>query len=270
VSRRRGRLAGLVALSLAAALARVAAEEAGPAASVAPAKTPRLPEVLPRAPTVKDSVFSIFVGLVEGNHYGTLTRERLERELVARPGKSRLPYRRLSSVTRLPVVRGEPATLALEFDAPLDVSIPYAILFYHPGSIRASQRCVFREWQLGTQLVSVSDAPHAEGVELQDLHLFGLVEGRIVMDIDAWLDALLGPALDDAEALGLVLFREQGHWIAMGLGYNDKHEGRSGAFDLQEDRIRFPAPASFKAVGRQMRRRLEVLLGLAGPPMQKR
>jgi len=227
------------------------------------AGTVELPDPLPTDAQVKDPVFSVLVGLIRADLYGALTRERLEKELAGRNGRSRLPYRRMRELSRAPEPGGRTATVTLVLDSALKLPIPYSILWYHPGRFATSETCTFREWMLGSVAVP---APRPKGasppppVTLDDVHLFALDHGRIEVDVDAWLDKLLGGALDDTTVTGVLLFRRQGRWLAVAVGYNKDGKGRAGTFDFAQDEIVFPVPAEMKAVAREMRSRLESLI----------
>lgn len=229
---------------------------------------PALPDEIPAAEEVKDPVFALLIGLVEADIYGTLDQSRLVAELGRRNAKSKLPYEHVLDVTRLPAADGRPTNEVLvRFDENIKLPIPYSILGYNPGSFRTSRVCRFREWQLGDIEVTLQkkegdgyvDVP----VPLEDVHLFGLLDGEIDLDIDAWVDRLLGGAIDDTEISALMLCRYEGTWHGWAMGYNKKHKGRSGALDFKKDSVVFPNPDEFKAVGRKMRSRAEALLAAA-------
>ena len=242
-----------------------------PVRPASPAAPGELPDPLPLDPQVKDPVFSVLVGLIHSNLYGSLSGERLERAVSGQRGQSRLPYRRLRELRRVADPGGQSAQVSLVLDGDLKLPIPYTILWYHPGSFATSETCVFREWILGPMSVSVPAARKgqpAAPVDLQDVHLFALDQGRIAVDIDAWLDRLMGSALDDTVVTGILLFRRNGRWLAVAVGYNNDGKGRSGTFDFTEDRIVFPVPAEMKAVARQMRARMEALMASRGPEPQ--
>jgi hypothetical protein len=220
-----------------------------------------LPEVLPFETDVKEPVFAVLMALVRSGLYGVLTREHLERELDRRKARSRLPYRTVRDVVRLPAALGPTAIVTVHFEGSLDVPIPYSILWYHPGRIRGADSCSFREWMLGTVHLPHEARPGAapSTLELSNVHLFGLDWGRLEVDIDGWLDRLMGSAIDDTEVNGLVVFRYAGRGYGMALGHNRSRRALSGAFDFQGDRIVFPYPSELKTVGRLMRWRLETL-----------
>jgi hypothetical protein len=219
------------------------------AAAAAPAD--ELPPNLTAEAGVRDPVFSLLIGLLRSGAHGALTQERLTRELGARAGSTRLPFHSLLELERR--AGGVADRVTARFDGPLDIAAPYSLLGYHPGRVRASQRCVLEDWALGEERVPRHD------LLLQDVHLLRLVEGRILLDIDGWLDALMGAALDDTEVAGLALFRYQGRWIGLALGRNLRGESRTGALDFTADRVLFPFPADLRLAGHHLRTRLESL-----------
>jgi hypothetical protein len=226
-----------------------------------PAAEAALPDPLPLDRQVKDPVFAVLLGLIRANLYGSLTREQLEKELSRQSGRTRLPYRRFQELTRTAGPGPQTAQVTLSLDRDLDEPIPYAILWYHPGRFTTSRRCFFREWMLGSLTLPLpARGGEAAAVTLEDVHLFALDHGRIAVDIDGWLDRLMGSALDDTVVTGIVLFRRDGRWLAVAMGYNDDGKSRSGTFDFGADRIVFPLPNEMKAVAWHMRSRLESLV----------
>jgi hypothetical protein len=242
----------------------VRAAELRPLAPTLPDSIPiGLPPELLIVPAVKDPVFGILIGLVSSGTYGTLTGARLESELKRQSAKSNLPYRTVDSLARTPVLPGRTALIKLAFrGGDLDLPIPYDILGYHPGSFTASERCVFREWILGNVRLTDDDTDDgkARTIELQDVHLFGLSQGKVDIDIDGWLDSVMGGGLDDTGVTCLMLCRHNGAWLGFAMGYNDDGRGRSGAFDFAKDEVMFPTPSELRTVGRQMRSRMESLM----------
>jgi len=246
----------------------------------APPPRDALPEVLPVAAEVKDPVFAILVGLIRADTHGTLSGERLARELARHPGRTRLPYQRLRELRREATAPATARVTAV-FDGPLDLPIPYRILWYNPGRFTTAATCRFEEWSLGDVRVTTADGTRAA---LAEVRVFGLahgqvaggisggisesrgaraVEGRdsdISVDVDGWIDRLLGASLDDTRITGLLLLRHAGRPYAMAVGYNRQGHGRSGAFDLAADRIVFPVPGALRAAGRELRARMEALL----------
>jgi len=218
-----------------------------------------LPDELPSEPRVKDPVFAVLVGLVAADHYGALTRGRLESHLGPRAQASRLPYREMREVSRMPEEPAPTSAVTIVLDRPLKLPIPYSILGYHPGSVEGGPACVFREWSLG----AIGMAHGGTRLELTDVRLFGLREGRLFVDIDGWLDRLAGRLLDDSDLEGLALFRHEGRWLGIGFGHNPRGEPRSGLFDFARDRVVLPLPGEMRTVARFLRARAAALMSAA-------
>lgn len=230
-----------------------------------------LPVSLPYVDEIRDPIFSILVGLVDSDIYGTLTQDRLVMQLDRMGRTSHLPYKSVREVTRLPAGEDRPTNeISVIFDGELALPIPYSILGYNPGSFRATERCLFREWNLGTVTLQHSTKRGEEiemvPVVLEDVHLYGLEQGEVTLDIDGWVDRMFGGSLDDTDIVGLMLCRYQGKWIGVAMGYNEDKRGRSGALDFREDKVVFPSPDEIKTVGRTMRSRLESLLADSRTP----
>jgi hypothetical protein len=218
----------------------------------------RLPAQLALAPDVLDPVFSILLGLVETNACGILTRSRIEREVrrFGRPSRVQVPYLRL--IRRGYRHDGPRAEIALYCLTDLDLPVPYEILNYHPGRVRISEVVLLEEWKLGrVRLDGGADAPP---IVLEDVVVWGIRRGRIEMDVDGWLDSMLGSKLDDMRLGGFASFRYQGERIGLALGYGPDGLGRSGALDFRGDKVLFPAPPALKRSGAYLRGRLERLM----------
>ncbi len=217
-----------------------------------------------RAEGVKDPLFAMLIALVSDGNYGTLTSERIREELKKQRVRSNLPHQTVREVTRLPVTPGRTAVMRVEFEKDLKLPIPFSILGYRPGSFSVSRVCFFREWILDQLTLEFQDDPRDPDsiwqVELTDVHLLGLVDGEVDIDIHGWLDFLMGSRLGDTRITGLMLCRYRGRWMGIAMGYSPDNQGRSGVFDFEKDSIAFPTPSELRPVGRRMRGRMEALM----------
>ncbi len=202
---------------------------------------------------VVDPLFAFLVDVTDRGLYGEADASLLD-SLARAGGGSRLPIELFESVSRRPSSKSD-ARLRLRFVGPVKTPIPYSILKYNPGSIRASRIVELEHWELGSQSLRL---PSEKGdstvvLEAEDLDLFVISAGSIVMDIDGWLDKLLRGKLDDVDLSGFLLFREGDRRIGLGFGYTGGHKGRTGAFDLSRDESIFPAPRPYLSLGRRAR-----------------
>jgi hypothetical protein len=157
----------------------------------------------------------------------------------------------VSQVWRRSLDSGAGSDIALEFLGAVKVPVPYSILGYRPGNIRASATCRLRERRLG-------DVPLGpRGERFEDVRLFTLEEGEMEVDIDALVDFLAGSALDDTRVTGLAVLRHQGRRLGVAFGYNHDESPRYGVFDFAADKILIPLPAELKGMPTDLRRRSE-------------
>ena len=241
----------LAAFALAAAaLAAAAAFAAGDAG-----------RALPLYDGVRDPVFAALIGYVYADSQGAVTGDDLARTVSASGRKTRLPFKRVDRIERKRAERPEVHEITCDFVRDVKERIPYSILGYHPGSVRATQRTVWREWALGTMMVSHVEEKRPVTIRLEDVRLWALTGGEFEIDVDGLIDRLLGGRIDDTRVTGLVVFRDEGKLHGIAFGYNRDGAGQSGVLSFPDDAIRFPSPERMKTVARTMRSRVEAILG---------
>lgn len=218
----------------------------------------REPAVARLADGVADPVFALVIGLALDDLHGTLEREDVAAAVESAGRASRLPFEKVRRVTRSPEAGA--ARVTMEFDRPLVVNIPYSILGYHPGEIRAAETVDFWHWSLGDLHFPYPVRGTQEKLAIEDAHILAIDRGHLAIDVDWALDKLFGARLDDTEVVSLLLFRLQGRLVGMATGYNGDKRGRSGSFDFVADEVLFPSSDELKYIGRTLRRRTERLL----------
>ncbi len=120
--------------------------------------------------------------------------------------------------------------ITITLDTPrLDMAMPYSILGYHPGTLSFGSPVVVREWRVGDHEVTVRTSDEVRRDTVEGMVVFEIVSGWTVLDVDGWLDKLLGDAIDDAATVGFVAARGNGRL----LGVSDSL-GRDGRFIFGE------------------------------------
>lgn len=215
------------------------------------------------AADVGDPLLSFLVGVLDADAYGRVGRALLD-SVVTVGGGSKLPYEHIVKLERRRLqARAAKSDVEVRLSKPVDLGVPYSILGYHPGSVRAPEHVSLREWRIPRHAIRWVDGDRSREDVFQDIHLFSLEEGRVEMDVDWWLDKLLGKKLDDTHLVGFAVMKHEGRRYAVAFGYTKGGQGRSGCFDLEKDEIIFPAPKKFLHLGREMRTRVERLSGRA-------
>ena len=119
------------------------------------------------------------------------------------------------------------------------------------------QRVVLHEWKLGRVVIT----ERTKGsFALDECYLWSIAEGTVSIDIDGFVDNLLGGSVDDMRVTTLALFSLDGTRYAMGMGYNAKGQGRSGALNLVKNELEFPSSWKLKSAGKLLRRKAEGLV----------
>lgn len=212
------------------------------------------------ADDVTDPVFALMVGVVEADLYGVVARSELD-SIVRANGGSKLPHEVFTRMRRRPLTGDAGSYVEIQLSEAVDRPIPYSLLGYHPGSIRASQRIDFVHFPVGARSYLVELDDTEQEISIEDAELFVIADGFMEMDFDGWLDRLLGSKLDDMEVKAFLTFRWEGQRYSLGMGLSNKGRGKTGAFDFVADETLFPAPKPLLVVGREMReeglRRLE-------------
>jgi hypothetical protein len=222
---------------------------------------------LPEA-EVKDRFFSYLIGLVQVDTCGVLDSDDLMEVLGDFKGETSIPFEIIKDISRDCRGGGGPKEVSIRFNEELKTPVPYSILGYHPGSVRASSTVSFYEWEIPYKTLRWS---RMDPIDLSRIYVFGIYEGWAVVDIDRWLDTLLGGLLDDTRIVTLALFKYDGDWHGLAAGYGPSGEGRSGIFNFSENRILFPTPRHLRVLGPYFRNfvtrvnRVEVPL----PPAEK-
>lgn len=98
----------------------------------------------------------------------------------------------------------------------LEIPMPYSILGYHPGSLSFDSPLVLREWRLGSRTAYVTVEGQTRRYAAHALTIYEIAAGWIVLDVDGWLDALLGKAADDAAMQGFAVAWVEGELVGVG------------------------------------------------------
>ncbi|MFH1143211.1 MAG: hypothetical protein V1774_01545 [Candidatus Eisenbacteria bacterium] len=215
---------------------------------------------------IRDPVFGYLIGMFDRERYGLVTGEHLQAVSGKCGRKGRVPTEQIRSVASVREAGHVLIWSRAEFVGDLRLPVPYSLLGYHPGRLISSATVTAREWHLPRVVVPHPVADGTAALEILDVTMLAFVEGYVEMDIDGWLDRLLGEGIDDTQMIGLAVFRYGGERYSMALGYNDKGEPRSGALHMGEDEVRFPTPAELKSVARHLRQLLLRQLGDMGLP----
>lgn len=193
---------------------------------------------------IKDTFFAYVLGIITAGLEVDVDNAGMRAILTEFKSSLQLPFELVERVTQHLDTRTEERAIGLDFQSDVSIPIPFALLFYHPGSITASSRLVL----LVTRSVYMD--PGANGVIAPVFDLL-LVRGSVRVDIDNWLEVLLGAFLEDFGVRHIVFFTWHGDWIGL-LEGTGRRTGRvlRGYFNFTKNRIVFPTPGALENVGK--------------------
>jgi hypothetical protein len=194
---------------------------------------------------VTDRFYGYLIGLVDANTCGVVDGSQLHKVLKDHLGRTSIPFETIKEIRRDCAAGSSVRDISITFTRDLEADVPYSILGYHPGSVAASEKVKFLEWYMPSQKISASDR---EILELSQVFVFGIYEGWALVDIDTWVDKILGGFLDDTRIVTMVLFKYKGEWHGLAAGYGRSGEGRSGIFNFHTNRILFPTPKELQVL----------------------
>jgi len=231
--------AAAAVLSIALAAGHLDAQTTSGRAPAAPA-VPGRELILPPS-QVRDTFFAWLVGVVDAGRDATIDNAGLRAILTEFRPSIALPFDRIAVVSHRAPATGSRGSLGIEFDGEIDIPVPFALLWYHPGSLRSTRSLRFDERRFPAVATGRDVAA--------PVYAFRLVEGAMTIDVDAWLDVLLGRVVDDFSVRLVAIARWRGAWRCL-LGGTGREDRRIiAAFDLARNTITFPVPSELTRLG---------------------
>ena len=204
-------------------------------------------------PEIRDPFFEFVIERIEGDSLGVWSREQLIDHIEASGRPSKLPIDRVIRFVREEIVEQETALLghvstarliSLELDADLSLPLPYSILGYHPGTLHVSRILQAQEHYLSGVILRVFTDDDWYKSWVPGVFCLTLEDGHVILDVDGWVDRLLGKKLDDTWLEAFVLARIEDSrdpsddgLNGLALGRSRKDRPLSGSFDFRTDKV---------------------------------
>ena len=190
---------------------------------------------------VKDTFFAYVLGIIQTGVEVDIDNAGMRDILTEFKSTLKLPFDLVTRVTQH--TTDQSTAIGLDFDADVSIPIPFALLGYHPGSIKSSADLIF----------GVTKTVYREpGASAPTSPVFSLTlqQGSVLVDVDDWLEALFPSMLEDTWVHHLIFFLWHGQWVGLleGRGQRDNREMRA-YFNFTANRILFPIPAELDRIG---------------------
>jgi hypothetical protein len=197
---------------------------------------------------VLEPLFAFVFSLTEADSLGTWTLDDLQgfAQAWGRPSDFPLPGH-FVSMTREALPEGEVSirrgvrcrrrwTVTLHPDL-VEFPLPFSILGYHPGTLSFRQPLVLNEWRLDERTIHVTVEGATRRYVADGLTIWEVAAGWIILDVDGWLDKLLGKAADDAVLRGFTACRVEGEMVGVGMSLGRDGRRIFGEFDFRSGEI---------------------------------
>jgi hypothetical protein len=225
---------------LGATWAPVFGQEMVSPASARPGREVSLPQS-----EVRDTFFAYVMGIITAGLEVDVDNAQMLEILTEFKSTLAVPFDLIDRVTQHTEAETGARTIGLEFTRDVVIPIPFALLWYHPGTIESERDLI---WKVNR---AVFNSGTAEGlVTVFDLVLW---KGSVQVNIDDWLEALFSASLEDTWIHHIIFFRWKGDWIGLLEGAG-RRTGRvlRAYFDFTKNTILFPAPADLEKAGRAL------------------
>ncbi len=208
------------------------------------------------AADIKQPVLAYLIDQLDHRFSGVLTSEHLAQAILTSNQSSRFSSTILSEIRRLPAAQKHRAWSLLALPGPSRISIPYSFLGYHPGSVVCTAELLLEEYYERRMNIVDAYGITNQTITIENVTFWCVLEGELYLDVDGWLDHLLGSKIDDTRIIGGVLFTYQNIRYALAMGYNNHGRGQYGAIDLHDDKLHSSTPEVLPVIARNMRLRV--------------
>jgi hypothetical protein len=216
------------------------AQEPPAPASERPGREVSLP-----ANEVKDTFFAYVMGIITRGLEVNVDNAQMRDILTEFKSTLAVPFDLIDRVTQHTEPDTGERTIGLEFTRDVIIPIPFALLFYHPGTIQADKDLV---WKVDR---AVFNGGTGEGpVPVFDLALW---QGSVQVNIDDWLEVLFSASLEDTWIHHIIFFKWKGDWVGLLEGAG-RRTGRvlRAYFDFTRNTILFPPASDLEKAGRAL------------------
>jgi len=204
-----------------------------PAAPLLPGREISFPKT-----EVKDTFLAYVLGIIHADIEVELDNAFLRGLLEEFKTTIDLPFDDVVLVSHLRVPSGGEA-LTVTFRHEMEIPVPFSLLGYHPGRIRASRIVIFEENRVAVRTLD-------DGSTISPVYVFRLSEGFSGIDVDEWITFLFSSIIDDITIRVLAVFPYKDHWYCMMDGTGRKGQMIAGLLDFRTNRILFPLPGELR------------------------
>ena len=183
------------------------------------------------ADQVADPFIAMVIGLLVHDAFVCLGGDTLRHLFPQLADAADIPFESLHSFSRVPLEQTAVRRFQVNFAGDLEVPLPIRILGYHPGRVRLAKTITGDQ-----RVIRRIPLPHPDPSQSSAIGPVYVVEfepGDIQVDLDWWLDLLLGRNFGDLDARLVLIFRYRRIWFGVLGGYGNDGRVLSWTFELK-------------------------------------
>jgi hypothetical protein len=142
-----------------------------------------------------------------------------------------IPFQSIRRFSRRVVPGSEQRVFEAVFASDLEIPLPIEILDYHPGRVRLGRRIIGVQRVVPKLLLRHPE--RGSTTSIGPVYVVDLSEGGMQIDLDWWLDLLLGRNITDLDTRLVLIFQLGRTWFGVLGGYGNAGQVLSWTFELR-------------------------------------
>ena len=195
---------------------------------------------------VKDPFIAMVIGLLAHDAFVALDGDTLPRLFPELAEIADIPFQSLHSFSRVPLGGSRARRFEVRFGEDLEIPLPINILGYRPGRVRLARTITGDQRVL--RRLTLSHPENQRLAVIGPVYVVDLQEGGMQIELDWWLDLLLGRDFGDLDARLVLIFRYRGTCFGVLGGYTRGDRVLSWTFDLEHSYFLVRPPSMLRGL----------------------
>ena len=195
---------------------------------------------------VADPFIAMVIGLLAHDAFVAMDGDTLRRLFPQLADIADIPFQSLRSFSRAPLAGSTLRRFEVRFGEDLEIPLPINILGYRPGRVRLARTIAGDQRVL--RRLTLAHPENERLAVIGPVYVVDLPQGGMEIDLDWWLDLLLGRDFGDLDARLVLIFRYRGIWFGVLGGYANDGRVLSWTFELKHSYFLVRPPAMLRGL----------------------
>ena len=198
---------------------------------------------------VADPFLAMVVGLLHHDAETSIDGPSLRHLFPQLAEIADIPFQSIRRFSRAVVPGSDQRVFEAVFTSDLEIPVPIEILGYHPGRVRLGQRIV--GLQRVVPKLSLIHPQRRAATIIGPIYVVDLRQGGMKIDLDWWLDLLLGRDFGDLDARLVLIFQFGRTWLGVLGGYGNDGRVLSWTVDLRRSAFLVNPPTVLRGLAKR-------------------